>query len=201
MVTRIGRGAVLLLAGTVLALTVASCGYPTSAAPRPITGSHIPPSLVVPPTTAPLNPLQADLVPINIYLAGPGPSAPLVTAPRVVAQPVSLFDVVEDLVRGPTAKELADGISTAIPAQTSVLSAPVANNVATVNFSSPFDQVVIDLEVQAVAQVVCTVAQASPNPAIAVRFDINGHPTAVPNASGVLVTQPVTMATYARYCP
>jgi hypothetical protein len=106
-----------------------------------------------------------------------------------------------ELLKGPTAEELADGLSTAIPPNTALLSVDVDNNhVATVNLSQEFEEAT-DPKVHElrIAQVVFTLTELSD--VNAVRFRFEGDPPApVLDENGVpsLLVGP---ARYSRLAP
>jgi hypothetical protein len=178
-------------AGTlaVLALLVASCGVPTGGAPHAVSRSQVPGGLLSPahitvPTTTPP---QND-VPVNIFLIASDTT--LRSVVREVPFPAVLSRVLAALTAGPTQGEILRGLGTAIPPGTHVLSTTVQHGVATVNLSSPFGQTSGEAQVQAVSQVVLTVA-ADTTPATGVAFEVDGEPIEVPVGSGQQVPGPV----------
>ena len=177
----------------VLAGTLTACGVPTGP-PKAIPAGHVPAQLVSPSqppnTTIPPGGLsfkvflidsQNDLAPYN----------------RVVAVHAGLQGILDYLVAGPAAPEIEVGVTTSIPVGTAVLStSPPVNNVVTVNFSTDFgDPVTEQAQIQAIAQVVYTVASAL-QPTVSVLFEIDGAPISVPTGSGTETAQPVTIADY-----
>jgi spore germination protein GerM len=90
------------------------------------------------------------------------------------------------LVRGPTNIEAAEGLSSAVPAQTTVLGAVIGSGgVATVDLGGTFGQLVGQAQIQAVAQIVFT---ATTLPGVtSVTFELAGQAVDVPVASGAQV--------------
>lgn len=177
---------VLALAGAGL---LAGCGVPTGGAPRVIGRNQLPygllsPASVTVPTTAPV---QND-VPVNVFLIDSS-DAPA-SVGREVPFPAVLEKVLDALMAGPTQGETLRGYTTAIPPGTRVLSASVHDGVATVDLSAPFGQIVGVAQVQAVEQVVFTVA-ADTTVSTGVLFEVDGQPTQVPIGTGQQVSGPV----------
>jgi len=105
---------------------------------------------------------------------------------EVPAAQESLAAVLDALVRGPSNTEAAAGLSSSVPAQTTVLGAVVgAGGVATVNLGGTFGQLVGQAQIQAVAQLVFT-ATALPG-VTSVAFELAGQAVDVPVASGAQV--------------
>jgi len=103
-----------------------------------------------------------------------------------------------ELLKGPSAEEQADGLSTAIPQDTALLSVDVDNNqVATVNLSQEFDQAA-DAKVHEfrLAQVVFTLTELAN--VDSVRFEIEGDPQPVLDQNGAANTI-VGRAKYSRF--
>jgi spore germination protein GerM len=104
----------------------------------------------------------------------------------VPATQESLAAVLGVLVRGPTNIEAAEGLSSAVPAQTTVLGAVIGSGgVATVDLGGTFGQLVGQAQIQAVAQIVFT---ATTLPGVtSVTFELAGQAVDVPVASGAQV--------------
>lgn len=179
------RRAVLAVAVAV-AVLAAGCGIGTDAHPRPLPASGLPPGLVSP-TSAPTAssttmPPAANQVLVHVFLLAT--DGHLVSRDRLISLPLGagLDAVLDALFAGPTAAEAAQGMQTAIPAQTRVLSTSVAGGVATVNLDSTLNQLVGPAQIQAVAQVVFT-ATAQPG-VVAVIFEFKGQMAEVPVQTG-----------------
>ena len=80
---------------------------------------------------------------MQIYLIGPGGRLAPVARDVPVSAP-DLATVIEALVAGPTDTETAAGLQTAVPPQTTVLGATIANGIATVDLGGTFAQLVAD---------------------------------------------------------
>jgi spore germination protein GerM len=144
-------------------------------------------------------PSPAFTVPVLVYLVDPT-AQHLVSSQRLVAPPAQLSAVLDALLAGPTASELALGVQTAISSGVRVLGASVDGGVATVNFNSAFGQISGPQQVLAVAQVVFTVtSQLTPETGVA--FEIGGTPTDVPIATGAQVPGPVHLLQYVALAP
>jgi len=192
-----------LWAAALLTLCLAAgCGVPTQNAPQLIPKAQVPFHLLdpeAPTTTTVTTPSPAFTVPVLIYLVN-STSQYLVSSQRLVAPPAQLSAVLDALLAGPTASELAIGTQTALSSGVSVLGASVAGGVATVNFNSAFGQITGPQQILAVAQVVFTVTSQL-TPETGVTFEISGTPTNVPIATGAQVPGPVHLLQYAALAP
>jgi capsular polysaccharide biosynthesis protein len=111
----------------------------------------------------------------------------LVAQPRQASSSPSLpVQAMRQLLKGPSPEEQADGVSTAIPQDTALLSVTVdSNRVATVNLSQEFSQVT-DRKTQSLrlAQVVFTLTDL---PQVdSVRFRVEGDNQPEPDERGAL---------------
>jgi len=172
----------------VLALVLAACGGPAVTVlsdpelPQDVYGSPPPESLTELPDNA------------TVYLVHQGRliAVPRQLPPEAPSLPVAAVDA---LLQG------RSGIwRTAIPEGTRVLSVEVDGVVATVNLSDEFERSAPGSRLALrVAQVVFTLTET---PQVgAVRFEIEGNPTAVALAREEVVERPVTRADYQRYAP
>ncbi len=145
------------------------------------------------PTTTTTTPAS---VPVKIYLLGQNQR--LVAGSRVVQFPGPLKSVIAELLLGPTKKEEAAGIKTAIPGNVRLISASVSRTpeIATVNFNDAFDEIAGSETELAVAQVVFTVVTQT-SPTTGVLFQVDGVPTPVPIGNGTSVPGPVYLSQYA----
>lgn len=174
----------------VLALAVAAgCGVPVDQSPTALPRQGVPFGLLdqsgaSTTTTAP-GPSPVEVT-VQIFLLSP--DGHLVTVTRDVPFPAPITTVLTALVDGPTDAEAANSLQSAVPAQTTVLSAVVVNGVATVDLGGTFAQLVGQTEIDAVAQVVFTATALAGVTQVA--FELNGQPVAVPTAAGADV--PVT---------
>jgi spore germination protein GerM len=149
-----------------------------------VPGGLLAPANITVPTTAPP---QND-VPVNIFLLGTDASSHSVG--REVPFPAGLARVLAALMAGPTQGETLRGLVTAIPPGTRVLLANVHDDLATVDLSAPFGQTSGEAQVQAVSQVVFTVAEDTTQ-STGVQFEVEGEPIEVPVSSGQQVPGPV----------
>jgi hypothetical protein len=167
------------------ALALGACGIPVDAGPHALARDAVPFGLLQPsaPTTTTTTAPSPVSVTEQIFLIAA--DGHLVSAARDVPVPAPLTAVLAALVDGPTASEASSGLASAVPTQTTVLSAAVSGGVATVNLAGPFDQLVGQAQIQAVAQFVFT---ATAQPGIrAVAFELAGQAVEVPVAGGAQV--------------
>ena len=174
-------GSALAVVG--LALAACACGIPTDSQATPIPAHQVPFHLLAPTirtSTTTTSPVVA-YVGERIFLLTADQK--LLPVRRDVAVPASLEGVLDALLDGPTARESALGITTALPSTVRVLSVQVAGHVATLDLNPAFGAISSSAETQAVAQIVLT---TTIQPGISgVRFKIGGRQIAVPTASGV----------------
>jgi Sporulation and spore germination len=182
---------------TLLAASLTGCGISTSGGPHAIPASELPNLPAPPPTTSPVSGCPANRpVPVAIVLLDElnNPATPTARA-RCVAQPGRLDAVVGQLLLGPNASELSQGISTAVPAHTTLLDLNTsAQGIVNVDLSAEFVSGSSTSQEQEVEQVVYTLACATKDPATPVSFEVEGSPQPVPIATGATVTRPVTAA-------
>jgi hypothetical protein len=168
-----------------LAVAAAGCGIPSDAGPRPLARGAVPFGLLQasPPTSTTTTRPPTVAVSVPVFLIGT--DGHLVGVNRDVAVPAPMAAVLGALVDGPTASDAASGLDTAVPPQTTVLSAAVAAGIATVDLSGPFNQLVGQAQILAVAQFVFT---ATGQPGVnGVAFELDGQAVQVPVAGGAQV--------------
>ena len=189
---------VVLVLLAALGAATAACGVPVDSRPAPLSKHGIPLGVLDPgpPPTATTAPSPIE-VPVQIYLIGPGGHLAPVARDVPVSAP-DLATVIEALVAGPTDTETAAGLQSAVPPQTTVLGATIANGIATVDLGGTFAQLVLTQEIEAVAQVVFT-SSALPG-VTGVAFELGGLPVEVPVASGAEVAVAST-AQFASFAP
>lgn len=177
---------VLPLAGVV----AAGCAIPTEGAPSTMAPSKVPFNLLDPhlPTTTTTLPKPTSLVPVKVFFLNAG--SELTSAPRVVTAPAPLAAVITSMLAGPTKAETAQGLTTAIPSNVSVLSTTTQAGIVTVNMNAAFVAITGSNIELAVAEIVATVA-AENGPTTGVLFEIDGQRISVPIANGSLVSSPV----------
>ena len=124
----------------------------------------------------------------------------LTSAPRVVAAPAPLTDIITSMLAGPTRTETGQGISTAIPSNVAVISTTTAAGVVTVNMNAAFGAITGSNIELAVAQIVATVAtEVGLNTGVI--FEIEGQRTSVPIANGSQVSEPVYLIEFLSVAP
>ncbi len=195
------RGARRSLAAllAVAALTLAACGVPISSSPSALPKSQVPNGLlspVVPPSSTTTQPAGLSE---SIYLVNLATSK-IEAANRNVPNPATLAAVLDALLGGPSAQEANQGYGTSIPANTVLLSVVMGPSNITLDFSLGFGTIFgQQQQTLAAAQIVQTVGVylAAENQSKGVLFQIEGTPTSVPIASGVVTSAPVTPAMYA----
>jgi spore germination protein GerM len=172
------------------ALLATGCAIPTQGAPSTMAPSKVPFDLLDPqlPTTTTTLPKLTSLVPVKVFFLNAGNQ--LIPAARVVVPPAPLNAVITSMLAGPTKAETAQGLTTAIPSNVSVLSAATEGGIVTVNMNADFDDITGTNIELAVAQIVATVATEN-GPSTGVLFEIDGQHISVPIANGQLVNSPV----------
>ncbi|HYA69657.1 MAG TPA: GerMN domain-containing protein [Acidimicrobiales bacterium] len=187
-----GRLSGLRAAGAAAALVAlvilpAACGIPAGAGPHALSRDAIPFGLLQASTPTSTTTTRPPAVAVSVPIFLVGADGHLVSVARDVAVPAPMAGVLDALVDGPTASEAASGLSSALPPQTAVLSATVAGGIATVNLAGPFDQLVGQAQIQAVAQFVFT---ATGQPGVTgVAFELDGQAVQVPVAGGAQVPE------------
>lgn len=129
---------------------------------------------------------------IQVYLLRAGRLVPVTR--RVVVGANVPADAIRSLLDGPTDRDTAKRITTAIPQETHLLSLDLSGDIATVDLSSEFGALGGDSQTEAVAQIVYTIT-ASPY-IDAVRFAINGDSIEVPDGTGSLTATPKQRSDY-----
>ena len=187
-----------LLAMVVLgALALAGCGVPIGGAPTVIANNQLNPSALAPPPTT-----QPQGTQTFIYLV----AASGVPTPEVRIVPPQMCtnyqELLTRLVEGPDPEELCDGVYSAIPSGTEVLSVTPHNvgvrpgsTPITVDFNDSFGDVAGTEQVLAIEQIVHTVDVLA-GVGASVLFEIDGQPIEVPVLSGAEVSRPVSSSDY-----
>lgn len=181
------RGVLAGLAG-LAPLVATACSVPDQRAPVDISGANLP----APPSTVAGSPAGPG---IRIAVFFVGNNNALVAAFR--SDPSGELGVaIGDLLAGPTRREVATGVSSAIPGGTRVLnSAVTVGGTAELNFGSALTSVTGHEELLAFAQIVAT-ATSAPG-VIRVQISVEGQPVNAPLPGGTLAQRPVTRADYA----
>jgi hypothetical protein len=183
-----------MCAVVIAGLALAGCAIPTQRSPTAIPPSRVPFGLLnhqLPTTTT----TQPKSVPVQVFLLGA--NRRLVPEPRVVQIPAPLKPVVALLLEGPTRKEQANGIRTAIPSNVQVISATTSSTpaLATVNFNEKFAEITGAQIELAVAQIVFTVVTQT-NLGTGVIFQIDGQTISVPVGNGTQSSGPVYLSQF-----
>lgn len=184
-----------LIAGLAAIALAASASCGGQSGPTEIPAEDLPFSLS---RTLEPSPSPAEEEPFTIFFVLEGRLAPVTREAPSHLTPVEA--TMRALLDGPTSDELAEGIISEIPAQTSLLEVQVFDLVAEVDlsaeFQSPASTDAISLRV---AQVVWTLVRLPE--VTAVRFVIDGEPVSVVTDDGTAVERPVTAPDYAAVAP
>lgn len=178
-------------------LALAACGVPTDRVPQSLSQRDVPFNLlasdvVTTSTTVSSSPTALA----TIYLVAADRLQPV---DRLVPTPPTVEKVVRRLLSGPSDAEARRGLRTAVPAGTTILSAPVASAIATIDLSGAFVRGTGPEQIIALAQIVFT-ATSLPG-VVGVRFTLEGRPTEVPAGDGTLTQAPLGRANFASYGP
>ncbi len=192
------RAAALLLG--VVAIVAAGCAIPTQSNPSTMSSSRVPFHLLNPhlPTTTTTVPTPTSLVPVKVFFLNSGNA--LASSPRVVAAPAPLTAIITSLLSGPTQADTANGLSTAIPSNVTVLSTTTQGNIVTVNMNEAFGAITGNSIELAVSQIVATVSSEN-GLDTGVLFEIDGQRTSVPIANGSQVNDPVYIVEFLNVAP
>lgn len=184
-----------------LALILAGCAVPDDDAARAIDPSTVPFSLLGTSTTSSTEPQAPPVreVTVPIYLVD-NETDQLVEVVRTVEAPRSVGEALAELLRGPSADELARGLTSAISRSTTLLGTEgPRDGVVTVNLSDDLSSIGGQGQRLALAQVVFTVTAA---PEIqGVLFAFEGEPSQVPDGQGQSTAEPLDRADFATFDP
>jgi hypothetical protein len=176
------------------AVCFAGCGVPTQQTAQVARDKSVPPGLLstIPSTTTiPDRPATAG---VTICLAQS--SGPLKATTVELPDHSSLDDILQALAQPPTPQQEAAGLNTAV---TSGITATVAAGVATVDLNADFGTESATDQLNAVAQIVCTLTA---RPGIGqVQFRLNGKSTAVPSGDGSTTSARVSRDNYPNLIP
>ena len=166
---------------TALGILLTACGVPEDPTPRVLEASALPPELVKPSTTTtstePLAPRQT----VYLYFAdGEALGDPV---ERELATPAGAVAALEALIAGPTETEAGDGLTSALPTETVILSSDLTNGVLRVDLAEgALEQIEGELQRLAIAQLVYTATDLSGVDWLWVQ--IEGEPRALPTDEG-----------------
>ena len=198
------RTTISLLLGTAVVLLAAACGAEHAVSlggvgnTTPTTSPRTPPPQPV--STPPAHPVSTP-PPHLVSLVWFANSAGLVPVQRAtVATPAVATAAIKALLAGPTAKERAAGISTAIPKETKLLGISLHKGVATIDLTAEYGTGGGALSVQdRLGQVVYTLTEF---PTISrVLFHLDGAPVHVFSSEGIVLDHPVTRDDYVNLLP
>ncbi len=146
--------ALLGLVGS-LGVLAATCGVPQDAAPRVLEASELPPELVEPSTTTTSTEPAVPRQTVYLYFVDGESLANPVR--RELATPAGSVAALEALIAGPTEPEAAAGLTSAMPAETVILSSDLTNGVLRVDLAEgALEQIEGELQRLAIAQLVYT---------------------------------------------
>jgi spore germination protein GerM len=185
----------LPLVALVAGLALTACGVPTDSSPRSLSPRDVP-FLAAEPVTTTTTFSSSPTTLATMYLVA---ADHLVPVERLIPTPPTVEKVVRRLLTGPSDTEVRNGLRTAVPAGTSILSAPVASGIVTIDLSGAFVRGTGPEQIIALAQLVFT-ATALPG-VVGVRFTLEGKPTDVPAGDGTLTKAPLGRANFASYGP
>ena len=206
---RVARSSAVVSAALLVVLGVVACGG--NAAPAPTVtvtvGGSPSASPVATPTASP-SPSAATTLSLKVYLLRPiGGSQPargpfLAAAARVVpATPAPAAAAMRLLLAGPIARERAIGMSTAIPAGTTLRGLTISGGVATVDLSGTFATGGGTLSTTGrLAQVVYTLTQF-PSVSAGVVFRIDGKVVTVFGGQAMALSHPQKRSDYPSLTP
>ncbi len=194
-----GRGP--LVAALLVLVSLTGCGGDgagpsTATAPTASTPTATTPTTTTPVPTTPTPP--AATTDIVVYFLRGEKLAP---AHRSVARTGAIASgAVRQLLAGPTTAEASSGLTSTIPAGTSLRGVSIAGGVATIDLSGAYDDGGGKLSMSGrLAQVVYTLAQF---PTIEdVRFKLDGRPVTVFSGEGLILDGPQTRQTYDELAP
>lgn len=193
------RRAVPVVVAVLMAAAAVACGAPTDAEPRALDTEDVPFDLLSadPVTTTSTRPPTGTSSIVQIFFMG---QDHLVPVERAVSAPASVEKVLKALISGPTEEERRRGLRTVINPGATVLTAPVEDNIATVDLSGAyFLSDALEDQIVGLAQTVYTATNLGG--VVGVRFTIDGKRAEVPIDKASLTSTPVGRASYAKYAP
>ena len=139
---------------------------------------------------------------VTVYFLKPDPATNtdrLVPVKRRVTPPVTAVKILQKLFAGPTQQERLDGLRTNINPDSTVLTVPIEDKIATVNYSKDFAFGLVPEQIKAFAQVVFTALDVEG--VTGVLFEQNGHREEVPSGDGSSTSAPLGRASYPQVTP
>lgn len=173
-----------------LVVTAASCSVGSQSEPQTIPKDDIPFGLADDdrPDGADATPIGVETV---IYLIGPDA---LVAVPRRASPPVTAVEMLRVLVEGPTAAEIAAGIRTDLPTDTTVVRVGRRGSTAIVDLGGGVEALGTEGGISAFAQMVYTLTELPQFDRVV--FRLNGRRIEVPTGDGGLTSAPVSREDY-----
>jgi hypothetical protein len=173
-------------------LALAGCGVPTTGEPTVIPASEVPYGLASPTPSAPSSSSpQTMLAEAGIFLVTADDV--LVLRGRELAErrpEARLEELLDELATGPSAQELAEELTTALPPEVELDVTEVADGTVTIDIAGPVEAPSGAGTRRAVAQIVLT---ATTLPEVgAVRLTREGEPIDAPLPDGALTSEPLT---------
>ena len=184
------RTALLSVFIGLLALTAASCGTSSSTS---TTTNPAPTTTQAPPTTQPGTTTTTPTVGVAVYFTKDTHLYPVQRQPRYTAAVATA--AMKKLLGGPSPRETAIGLSSAVPTGTTLLGLSIANGTATVNLSSTFESGGGSTSMMLrLAQVTYTLTQF---PTVQrVVFKLEGTAVTVFGGEGIVLDHPSTRADF-----
>lgn len=183
--------------GVVIAILLAStaCGVPTHDSAKKLSAKDVPFELL----NKRAGPLASAPVGAEEKLVYFARDLRLVPTARKLPPSSSLSELLGSLGRGPNRNEVAAGLRSALPDESTFPDVSVSRGTATVDLGRRFRALSGNDQVIALAQLVYTVT-GQPGVGL-VRFTLVGAPTDVPRANGSLTSGPVSRDDYLAVAP
>jgi len=192
MADRVGRpGRLLPLVALFATLAVAGCGVTAQSVPTDIAKEQVPYGLLrtAPPPSASGQP---DAAQVTVFLIQ---GKRLVGVKATAPQPGRTDQAIRVLLGGVSTSQSAQGLRSAIPDGTHLLSFDLTGTTATLDLSKEFSTARSSDQILAVGQLVFTTTASGRISEVS--FAVNGRPIEVPGPDGSLIAGPLTRATYA----
>ncbi len=187
-----GRAGLLTVFLSLTALTAAGCG--TSSSTSPTTTSSPASTTTTPATTSqPTTSTTTPTVGVSVYFTKDTHLYPVLRQPRYTVAVATA--AMRELLGGPSPREAALGLASAVPAGTTLLGLSIAAGTATVNLSSAFESGGGSTSMMLrLAQVTYTLTQF---PTVErVTFKIDGNAVTVFGGEGIVLDHPATRAAF-----
>lgn len=190
MTRRLARPVRWVVLVPVAVFALAACGLSANPAPNRLAAEDVPFGLLDPPTSttaaAPTTVPPQSSQTVQVYFVR---DKRLVAVERELPVPTTAFDLVSELLDGPTEAEASKGLRTAIATGTQLLSATVVDRGVVTDFSGEFGNIQGEDQILAVAQVVFTVTGL--DGVTGVTFRLDGKAVDVQRGDGTIRPGPV----------